>query len=66
MPLLAAGKVFPIFSNWAHCLALQSPDCGSLFLHPPPIGGTLLLNSDYVNVNIFHTALCLMDYIKLN
>lgn len=35
VPLLAAGKVFPIFSNWAHCLALQSPDCGSLFLHPP-------------------------------
>lgn len=44
--LFAARKAFPIFSNWVHCLALLSPDCGSVLF---PIGGTLSLNSDYVN-----------------
>lgn len=46
MPLLAARKVFPIFSNWVHCFALLSPDCGSVLF---PIGGMLSLNSYYAN-----------------
>lgn len=44
--VFAARKAFPIFSNWVRCLALLSPDCGSVLF---PIGGMLLLNSDYVN-----------------
>lgn len=46
VPVSAARKVFPIFSNWAPCLALLSPDCGSVLF---PTGGTLSLNSYYVN-----------------
>lgn len=46
MPLLAGRKAFPIFSNWVQCLALLRLDCGSVLF---PIGGTLSLNSDYVN-----------------
>lgn len=33
VPLLAAEKVFLVFSKWVHCLALQSPNCGSFFSH---------------------------------
>lgn len=46
VPLLVARKSIPVSSNWVHCLALLSPDCGSVLF---PIGGTLSLNSDYVN-----------------